>query len=129
MNTTYSLELNVKEQLGCKDESDFMNTLKDVARGGANSGFSGFCYSSEMLDFYKANREDIVQLLKDSAFDFGTTVIQLIQGFNCLKDNDTTEDDIASVVFGKDYEHEMSHIIIDAVCWFVLETLAFNYEA
>lgn len=123
------LEDAIKEQLGCESDEDFKQTLADVCRGGANAGFSGFVYSSELSEFFDANRSEILSELKDLASDLGTNLIEMVKGFNCLKDTDLSVDEIGEIIYGKNKEHEMYSIVIDSLCWSVLENAAFRYDS
>lgn len=119
------------EQLGYDtiDNEELIQTLKDVCRGGGNAGWGGFTYCSEMLEFFQANKSLIVSHLKEQASALGyDSLIAMIKSFNCLKDSEVTEDEIGVIVYGNDYEGEMSSSIIDALCWAVLEDLAFQYD-
>lgn len=124
------LEKNIMEQLGCEDMASFIETLKDVCRGGANAGFSGFTYSSELSDFYDANRAEILSELKELASDISEGgLLQMVLGFNCLKGIGLTEDDLGEIIYGKNKDHEMYSVVIDALCWSALENTAFRYDS
>lgn len=123
------LEQAILEQLGFEElNEEAKQTLADVCRGGGNSGWSGFTYSAELLDFYKANRGLIIEELKSQADDFGVGFLEMILGFNCLKGNELSVDEIGEIVFGKNYDHDSATLVIDALGWAVLETLAFNND-
>ena len=113
------------DQLGCKDANELLGTFKDVCRGGANAGFHGFIYSQDMLQFFRDNRAEILELLKEQAELAGESgVLELILSFNCLKDSEIDIDQIGAVIFGNSEDSQ----VIDALCWFTLETLAFRVD-
>ena len=115
----------VIEQLECEDAHELLGTLKDVCRGGANSGFHGFIYSHDMLQFFRDNRAEILELLKEQAELAGDSgVLELILSFNCLKDTGIDIDQIGAVIFGNSEDSQ----VIDSLCWFALETLAFKVD-
>lgn len=125
------LEQAIIEQLGYEsiDDEELKQTLADVCRGGGNAGWGGFTYCAEMEDFFKSNKKAIVDHLKEQASDFGSdSLIGMIKGFNCLKDSGVTEDEIGAILYGSKYDGEMASSIIDALCWAVLEDLAFQYD-
>lgn len=125
------LEQAIIEQLGYEsiDDEELKQTLADVCRGGGNARWGGFTYSAEMLEFFTANKRAIVSHLKDQASDFGyDSSIAMIKSFNCLKDSGVTEDEIGAILYGSKYDGEMASSIIDALCWAVLEDLAFQYD-
>ena len=116
------------DQLGYDSLEEAKDTLKDICRGGANAGFSGFTYSAEMLEFYKKNKHSITRFLAELADDMGQEMNDMIRGFNCLKDTPVSDYELGQILFCNDYDHEMSCVIIDAVCWCAVETLAFENE-
>lgn len=115
----------VQDQLGSDDENELIETLRNVTIGGANGGFNGFTYSVECAEFYRANRPAIRKLLTERADDYGSgSLAKMVQGFACLKGSGLTEDEINEIIY-TDEPHELREIVIDAICWFVLEDLAF----
>lgn len=129
MNT--QLIQSIVAQLGYKDieNKECLETLEDVRNGSAQGGFSGFIYSSEILEFYISNRSLILDNLKELANDLGTDLLNMVQSFNCLKDSGITLDELGEIIYGKQYEHEMATQVIDSLCWSVLENLAFSLDA
>lgn len=126
-----NLEQAIIEQLGFEsiNDEECKQTLADVCRGGGNAGWSGFTYCSEMLDFFKENKPAIIKHLHSQASDLDCdSLIGMVKGFNCLKDSGITEDEIGAILYGSNYDGEMSSSIIDALCWAVLEDLAFQYD-
>lgn len=125
------LEQAIVEQLGYEsiEDADCLQTLKDVCTGGANAGFSGFTYSVECLEFYRKNKTAILKLLAEMSEESeGCGVAMMIMGFNCLKGQDLKASEIEQIIFCNDYDNEMSNVVIDAVCWSVLEALAFEKD-
>ncbi len=123
-----NLETAVIIQLGYEDgevSEACVCELQDVNENGANCGTSGFIYSHEMLEFYKANKNSILEHLKRQAEELNgnNNVADLLLGYQCLKGQDVSAWDIAEILNGN-YEHEMSNVIIDAVCWGLLEDVA-----
>ena len=113
------------EQLGCDTAEELIDTLKDVSRGGANAGFSGFIYCSEMLEFFQANKSELIELLEEESNSLGESgVLELVKSFRCLEGSDITLEDIGKVLYGDSTDST----IVDAVCWFALETLAWNTD-
>lgn len=58
-----------------------LSELSDVASHGADSGWSGFTYTSDCVKFYNRHEEAIWEMLRDSASDMGESVPQMIAGF------------------------------------------------
>lgn len=118
---------SVADQLGSDNIQELYETLKDVSNNGANSGFSGFIYSNECLAFYTDNKSDILGMLECEADGLGVDMLEMIRDFNCLKELKLSLTEISKALY-QDTKHttESSNYdcIIDAVCWFVLETCA-----
>ena len=83
----------VAKQLGDNDEDELRQTFKDLEVGGADAGWPGFCYTSECVEFYDANEDDIWEALREDADDFGhASAIELVATFHrgdMLSDPDT----------------------------------------
>lgn len=109
------------DQLGTDTAEELLGTLHDVTVGGANAGFGGFITHAELWEFFSANKQALVEMLEKEAFDFSVGVLEMVVGCNCLKDSGYTSSDVAKVLYGDDEESS----IVDAVCWFALETLAY----
>lgn len=125
-----TLKQAIVEQLGYEsiENEEVKQILSDICRGGGNAGWGGFCYHSELLEFYKNNRNEILDHLKNFASELDQGLLEMIKGFNCLKDYELTLDEIGEVIYGKNYDHECASLIIDALCWAVLEDLAFSED-
>ena len=67
----------VIKQLDMSKE-DTEQTFRDVARGGADGGFSGFIYYSETVKFAKDNMNVIYEHLKSQAEDFGVNPFEIV---------------------------------------------------
>ena len=110
------------DQLGTDGTAEeILGTLHDVTVGGANAGFGGFITHNELWEFFQANKSALVEMLEEQAEQLGVGVLEMVVGFNCLKDSGYTSSDVGKVLFGDDDESS----IVDAVCWCALETLAF----
>ena len=119
-----SIAESVIEQSGGWES--FTESAIDVSRYGANCGYSGFIYYSETCGFYDANKKAIIRLLSDTASDFGTSVVDMVSGFACLSDIDKS--DIEAILFGFDPSDECSETQVkNALAWFALETVCFDY--
>lgn len=103
--------------------------LADVARHGADAGWSGFTYYSETCQFYKAHKAEIIELAKQTADDLGESMIGMIRNFACLTSGqypnrkpDYTEDEIAEALYSG--RGECADVIRNAMAWFALEEIA-----
>lgn len=123
------LKQAIIEQLGYEDlNEECKQTLADVCRGGGNSGWSGFTYSNELLEFYNTNKKLILDYHKELASELGEGFLEMIKGFNCLKDSGLEVDEIAEIIYSNKHDHECATMLIDALCWSVLEGLAFELD-
>jgi len=101
----------------------FTEIAPDVARHGASCGFSGFIYYTETTAFYDKNKAAILESLAAMAADMGTTVIEMVKGFNCLN-SDYSYDEIAYVVYGSSNDTSIKN----ALSWYALETVAMEFD-
>jgi len=113
----------VFRQLGSHGE-ELEQTLKDVGRGGADAGWSGFSYYSDTVAFFKKNRKEILELAKNQADDFGMSVVEMVKGFRCMKDIDATEHEISDVLYGGRLGGELGDQIANGLAWYALEEVA-----
>jgi hypothetical protein len=112
---------SIVDQLGTDwEDEDFIYTMLDVSRHGANCGFGGFIYYNETSQFYRENQSEIIDLLTDLADQMGQTKMDLVKGFRCTED--ATEDEIAYTLFGNPQDHDT--YVANCLAWFALETLA-----
>lgn len=107
----------VKRQLG----SEWKTDLEDVCRSGASAGYGGFIYYSDTISFFRRNRAEIVELVKEMAGDFGVNMLEFVAEFNCLKDFDYT-DEIGRALWGKLQSDDVQ--VPNALAWFALEEVA-----
>lgn len=130
---TETLKENVYSQLGYDDTvskkvweatTELFDTLEDVSKHGADSGFGAFCYYSDTVQFAVDNKKDILTLCQDLADDIGEDVITMIAGFNCLKDMDLKPSEIGAVIYGSDHDSDEAIQILNALAWFALEETA-----
>ena len=64
-----------------KDPEALACHLRDVASHGADTGWNGFIYTQECAEFYEANKEDIWELLRESAEDEGIHPLAMVAQF------------------------------------------------
>ena len=109
----------VIEQLGLDDE-DETETLHDIAQFGINSGFSGFTYYTETVEFYMENQPLIVNQLREDAQGYGQwSMMEMVRNFACC-DEETTEDEIGKTLFSDDHYE----LVANCLAWYAAETVA-----
>ena len=103
-----------------------IDQLRDVATHGADTGWPGFCYYHETAAFYARHKKAINQLAEELAADLGDGPLDMVRGFNCLKDSGFTTVEVAKTMYGRRTEKEKNNLVqIDnALAWFALEEVA-----
>jgi hypothetical protein len=101
-----------------------VDQLADVARHGANCGWPGFTYTWDNVQFFNANKSEIIALAKQTSDELGSGgVISLVRSFNCLitaRKPNYSEDEIAEAIYTEGGED----VIKEAMAWFALEEIA-----
>lgn len=115
-NLPPKLVRSVIRQLGDK------SYLEDIANHGIDGGFHGFIYYHETDAFFRRNRADIVQLVKDQARDFGQDAISFVASFRCVEDDDQNRESIARALYGRTTKEDTG--ITNALAWFAGEEVA-----
>ena len=66
-----------------REHSDLeLSSIRDAGQYGADTGFSGFTYTADGADFYRANDHLIDGMLQEAADDFGhKSVAELVASF------------------------------------------------
>lgn len=111
----------VKRQLG----SDWKEQFEDIVNHGIDGGFSGFIYYSDTVSFFKRNKDEIVELVKEMADDFGQSPIELVKSFNCLGKKEDWEAEIAECLYGRISADNLT--VPNALAWFAAEEAAREY--
>ena len=122
----------VKRQLGSTWKDDFY----DIVNHGIDGGFGRFIYYSDTIPFYKRNKTEIIELVKDMANAYGESVIDFIATFRCLNGGaiqgkrEYTEDnelmnEIGRTIYGKLGEDDC--LVANALAWFAAEETAREY--
>jgi hypothetical protein len=114
------LQRAVYRQLGSDNMQEFVETLQDVANHGAGGGFSGFTYYGETVDFTRRNRAEIMQQLKEDADSFGSSVSDMVCGFNCFKGY--SENEILVALYSGTGDNVTT--VYNGLAWYALETVA-----
>ena len=122
----YAVALAVKSQTGL-NKDDFFVELENVLQSpyGAAAGFTGFISYYETTSFWRKNRSKILRFAEDQADEFGQNVVDMVAGFNAIKD-DFTPGEIAAALYGRfndDYTQ-----IYNIMAWYALEEVAFYYD-
>ena len=96
-----------------------IEAVEDVVNHGADSCFGNFCYYKDTCAFYQKHKIAIDRWIKEMAEELGErSSVDLIAGFNCLKDNATLEE-IGKTLYGKADDSTIQ--VENALAWFALE--------
>lgn len=103
----------------------FMESAKDVSKHGIRGGFHGFIYYRDTNAFAKRNRRFIAEMAKDQASDFGTSVVEMIQGFGCFRNGTKpTDSEIGEALYaGRDSGAN----VLNALAWYAGEEVCRAY--
>jgi hypothetical protein len=113
----------VKRQLG----EDWKINFEDIYNHGIDGGFSGFIYYSDTVSFFKRNKAEIIELVKDYAAELDMSPLDFVKSFHCLKDSSGVgyEEEIAQALYGK--LDDDNHTVPNALSWFAAEEAAREY--
>lgn len=99
--------------------------LRQVTEHGADSGWSGFTYTQDCVNFYKAHKADILLMASDMASDLGEDMLAMISRFGCLSNKgvpDYNQTEIAEALYSG--RGESADTVRNAMAWFALEEVA-----
>ena len=103
--------------------AEFREMAPSVANHGASSGFSGWTYHTDTVEFTKSNKKAIAQLCADYADDFGIGTLEMIQGFKCIG-KDYSLEEIGQCLYGSGQDKT----ILNGLAWFALEEVSHIYS-
>lgn len=106
----------------CGGFESFKEMAGDIARHGADSGFHGFIYYTDTVKFTKNNKAAILEYTKEQSRDLGTSSIEMIASFNCLK---WTVEETAEALYNSRSEDRTT--LYNALAWYALEEVARAY--
>lgn len=70
-----------------------MENISDINRHGIDGGFSGFIYYSDTHKFAMRNRDQIVDLLDDTADQLGEKVVEMVSNFGVFRNSPMDADE------------------------------------
>lgn len=100
-------------------------SIIDLARHGADAGFSGLTYTRDCVAFYKRHKKAILALAEDMASDLGQDMLEMIARFNCLRDYNLSPYEVARAIDGKG---EDADTVQNALAWFAAEEVARSFD-
>jgi hypothetical protein len=107
-----------------KDFTELSRELTEVSEHGADCGWSGFTYYSDTIAFYKKHRTDIVRHMEQTAAEFGTDIISMVQGFGVFRNSDKpTPSEVGRALWNGKTEDELTNLY-NVFSWYALEEVA-----
>ena len=105
--------------------SKLSNQFENCAENGADIGISGFIHSSEKVAFFLQNRNDIISHMEQTAAEFGTDIISMIQGFGVFRNSDKpTVSEIGRALWDSGKEYHSLTTLYNVFAWYALEEIS-----
>lgn len=105
----------------------FTESARDIAGHGIDGGFSGFIYNRDTESFARRNRSLIAGMASEQAKEFGTSVVEMIQGFGCFRNGTKpTDEEIGSALYAGKDKNDAS--VLNALAWYAGEEVARSYD-
>ena len=93
----------------------------DVAKCGANAGWSGFIYYNDTVAFTKRHKQKIISCLKEEALNCGESFANFVSGFGCFKG--MTQDKVMDGLYNPKSVHMI--IVYNGLAWYTLESVCY----
>jgi hypothetical protein len=104
---------------------DLSSDLESCANYGANIGIHGFSYTKDTSIFYQENRKDIVSHMINTADEFGTDIISMIQNFGIFRNTEKPKVETVGKALWGSIQCEAEFKEIYNVCaWYALEEVS-----
>ena len=104
--------------------NELSTQFENCAEHGADCGFSGFIYYNETIAFFKTNRKDIVKHMEQSAAEFGTDIISMVQGFDVFCHGDKpTPSEVGQALWGSSNNPDLT-TLYNVFAWYALEEIS-----
>jgi ABC-type long-subunit fatty acid transport system fused permease/ATPase subunit len=99
--------------------------FENCAEYGASGGFSGFIYYSETIAFFKANRQDIISHMEQTASELGTDLISMIREFGVFRYSEKpTADEVGKALWDTRKTHPELTSLYNVFAWYALEEVS-----
>ena len=116
----------VIRQLGGWDS--FKESAPDITNHGISGGFHGFIYYTDTCGFTRKNRAAIASMVETMADDLGESPLDMVAGFNCLKES-VTASEVGRVLYsGRGGDPDARQLIENALAWFAGEEISRAYQ-
>jgi len=99
--------------------------FQNCAEHGADIGISGFIYYSETVAFFKANRNDIVNHMEQTAAEFGTDIFSMVQEFGVFRNSEKpSPSEIGKALWDKSKTDPDLTSLYNVFAWYALEEVS-----
>lgn len=121
-NIPETLVRSVVRQLG--GWRNFTESAPDICRHGIDGGYGKFLYYRDTIPFFKRNREAILEMAKEQAEQFGSSLVEMIGNFGCFRNCKPSEVEIIEALAGRVRDTQVPN----ALAWYAGEEVARAYD-
>ena len=99
--------------------------FEDCAENGANKGFTGFKYASDLLQFFQKNRREIAIHLELDAAEMVMDIISMVQNFGAFSNSiKPTATEIGKALWDKSKTYPELTELYKVFSWYALEEVS-----
>ena len=99
--------------------------FQNCAEHGADIGIPGFIYSSETIPFFRKNRQDIVNHMEQTAAEFGTDIISMVQNFGVFRHGDKpAPSEVGRALYDSGKSYGELTDLYNVFAWYALEEVS-----
>ena len=104
--------------------NELSTQFENCAEHGADCGFCGFIYYSETIAFFKANKQDIVNHMENTAAELGTDIISMVQNFGVFRNGGKpTPSEVGKALWGSGKSKDLT-TLYNVFAWYALEEVS-----
>ena len=108
-----------------KDFKELSGLFVDCVNKGAKSGFSGFNYTTETIQFFQKHRTAISIHLELTAAEMGIDLISMVQEFGVFRNKEKpTPTEVGKALWDKSKTYPKLTGLYNVFAWYVLEEVA-----
>jgi hypothetical protein len=99
--------------------------FENCTEHGADGGFSGFIYYNETIAFFKANRQDIINHMEQTAAELGTDIISMVQEFGVFRYSEKpSAGEVGKALWDSGKTHPNLTSLYNVFSWYALEEVS-----
>jgi len=104
--------------------NELSTEFENCAEHGADCGFCGFVYYNETIAFFKANRKDIINHMEQTAAEFGSDIISMVQEFGVFRHGGKPTPSEVGRALWDSKEHSDLTTLYNVFAWYALEEVS-----